>query len=332
MRVRRFVMVAPVVGLLVMAFAPPASAMPPSKAGWWNVAALGGAALPMPTTAAGDLHVGQSPGGPTAYAAVSYDLAGLPVSSATLELKVTSGKTVGTPALQACLTKDDSWKAAEDGAITDAPAYDCSKNAVFGVVSATGDTVTFLLDAAQQLSGHYSLAIVPSASSTAFQVDLTKPGPESLTVVEDTAAQSPTTSTYVPPATTPDAAGTSGTAPLGAGTAPLAPSAPLAAAPAPAVAAPIPAPQAAAAPNALPAAASLPVKPLSNRDRYEAGTLLALIAGGLVWALQQPRTTPRLIGGMSRTSGVVPEPVPDGPARGIGRFTFVRATPARRLV
>jgi hypothetical protein len=94
----------------------------------------------------------------------------------------------------------------------------------------------------------------------------------------------------------------------------------------------MPAPQTAAVPNTLPAAASLPLKPPSNRVRYEAGTLLALLAGGLVWALQQPRTTPRLIGGMSRTSGVVPEPVPEGPARGIGRFTVVRATPARRLV
>lgn len=336
MRIRHGAAVLSLAALLTAAFAPAAaSAMPPAKAGWWNVATFGGAALPMPTTAAGDLHVGQSPTGPTAYAAVAYDLAGQSVSSAVLELKITANSAVGTPSLRACRTKDTAWKAEENGPITDAPAYDCSKSAVAGLVSATGDTVTFLLDAAQQVGGTYSLAIVPTDGATAFQVDLTKPGPESLTPSDVSAPQgttttSGTTSTYVPPA----GSGVSAAAPLTGGAASLAPTAPLAVAQAPAVAAPtVPAPQAAAPPYVAPAVTAASTQPISNRDRYEAGTLLALLAGALVWAYQQKAPQPRLIGGMARSAGAVPEPVPVDPTpRGIGRFASVRMAPARRLV
>jgi hypothetical protein len=329
MKLRRAGVVITAAGLLTVAFAPPAAqALPPTKAGWWNAASAGGAALPLPTTTAGDLHVGQAPTGPSAYAAVAYELLGQTVTSASLELKLKNA--VGTPALSACPTKDNAWKAAEDGAIADAPVYDCSKGGISGVLSATGDTVTFLLSDSQQLAGAYSLAIVPTDGSVPFQVDLEKPGPASLTPTGLGAAQAAAPA-YQPPVAPPPGTGTTATAPIAA-VAPVAPTAPLAAAQAPVVAAPAqPAPRPAAAPY-TPAASALPVKPLSNRDRYEAGTLLALIAGGLVWAFQQPASTPRLIGGLTRTSGGQPEPAPVGSPRGVGRFAVVRAAPARRLV
>src|SRR3954470_5727797 len=138
MKVRRLAVVGAAVGLATLVVSTAAAlAQPPAKAGWWNAASAGGAAAPLPTTAAGDLHVGQGPAGPTAIAAVSYDVFGV-VSNAVLELKLTSGTAVGTPALHACVTKDNAWKAQEDGPMSDAPAYDCASNAVPGLPSADG--------------------------------------------------------------------------------------------------------------------------------------------------------------------------------------------------
>jgi hypothetical protein len=315
-----------------------ATAAAPVKAGWWNVATFGGAALPLPTTAAGDLHVGQGLSGPTAYAAVAYFAKGA-VTAATLELKVTAGRTAGTPALQACPTKDDRWKPAQDGPVTDAPAYNCSRAAVIGVVAADGATVTFLLSEAQLSGATYSLAIVPVAGSAPFQLDLTKPGLQSLTTAT---YGSPTVTGSAPAA--PAVSWPSGSAAVPApavltGRVTTAPPAFAVAAAPQLAAATAPTPQTAAQappdPSAAPAAAALPPLPLSNRDRYEAGTLLALIAGALVWAFQQPATAPRLIGGMARTAS--PGAVPSGataasPPRGIGRFAVVRTAPARRLL
>lgn len=334
MRARRAVVVLGVAGLVSVALSPGAAlALPPTKAGWWNAASAGGAALPLPTTSAGDLHVGQGPNGPSAYAAVAYDLLGQSSTSASLVLKLKNA--LGTPALSACATKNNAWKAAENGAIADAPAYDCAKAGVSGVLSAAGDSVTFLLSDTQQLAGSYSLAIVPTDGSVAFQVDIEKPGPASLTPTGLAPANDAPPPYQPPPAAPAPPAGVSGTAPLSAGTAPLAPAAPLAVAQAPVVAAPtLPAPQAAPAPQAVvPAAASAPIAPVSNRDRYEAGSLLALIAGALVWAFQQPGSTPRLIGGLARANGAPVQPVPVDPTpRGIGRFATARIAPARRLV
>jgi hypothetical protein len=71
--------------------------------------------------------------------------------------------------------------------------------------------------------------------------------------------------------------------------------------------------------------------PVSNRERYVAGTLLALLSGLLVWAFQQPAPTPRLIGGMARKAPPALVPVDVRP-RGIGRFATLRTAPARPLL
>ncbi|MDX6197116.1 MAG: hypothetical protein QOJ79_267 [Actinomycetota bacterium] len=309
--------------LLLMSAAGSAWADAPSKSGWWNALSGGGAALPVPTTGADDLHVSQGPNGPAAYAALGYDVFGQTVTAATLELKVVANSAVGTLDLMACPTKDSSWKAGGDQPMDAAPQYDCAK----GVVGASdGTTVTFFLGAPAIGSTGYSLAIAPSSDAVPFSVDFAKPDASSLTlqVSEPEVAPAPAVEPAAPAAA---GTGVAATAPLGPVTAPVAPVAPQQA---PAVAPAVPAPQAAAAPVPFtPAAKTTP--PVSKRDRYAAGTMLALLSGLLVWAFQQPAPTPRLIGGMARKSA--PEVVPvDVRPRGIGRFSTLRTSPARPLL
>jgi hypothetical protein len=311
--------------VLLLSTAGTAWADAPSKTGWWNAMSAGGAALPVPTTGADDLHVSQGPNGPAAYAALAYDIFGQTVSAATLELKVVANSAVGTIALSACPTKDASWKAGGDQAMDAAPPYDCAKGVV-GAASADASTVTFFLDPPPLGSTGYSIAIVPTSGALPFSVDFAKPDAASLTlqVAAPEVAPAPPVEAAAPP---PPATGVTGTAPLGPVTAPVAPVVPQQA---PAVAPAVPAPQAAAAPVPFtPAARS--TEPVSNRDRYAAGTMLALLAGLLVWAYQQPVPTPRLIGGMARKSAPAVVPVDVRP-RGIGRFSSLRTAPARPLL
>jgi hypothetical protein len=316
---RRTVIVALAMLLLGAVLVPdPASALAPAKAGWWNAASAGGISAPQPTTAAGDLHIGQGPTGPTAVAAVDYELSG-ERPSAVLELKVRSGSTFGTAALVACPTKDRGWKAVDNGPMSAAPAYDCSRFSVPGFVSANGDTATFLLDDSQRLSGGYSLAIVPVAASASFQVDLVKPGPESLTLTRPT----PSPSTVVRP----PAGGTG--LPVG----PPALSAAPPSSPRPVVAAPqVALPSASTPASVEEAAPATAPKPVRN-DRFLAGSLLAVFAGALTMLLQQRSPPLRLLGGVARTSRSAPAPADDdGPPRGIGRYVSVRTGPARKLI
>ena len=304
-----------------------AAADAPAKTGWWNAASAGAVALPQPTTAADDLHISQGPGAPAAIAAVSYDLFAGAVTGALLSLTVVPDSAVGTVDVVACPTKDASWKAGGNQGWDSAPAYDCEKGAR-GLASADGTKLVFNLSAAQLLpTGGYSLAIVPAEGALPFSVDVARPDATSLT--PELAAEQP--EAPAPAAPPPPPAGTSGSAPMSTGTAPPPPALD---APAPAVlpqAAPAPV---AAAPPVPPVVQTLPARaavPISNRDRYAAGTLLALLAGALVWAFQQPSTTPRLIGGLARKTGQVPVPIDRRP-RGIGRFATLRTAPARRLV
>ena len=310
----------------------------PAKTGWWNAASANGVSLPMPTTSADDLHVGQGANGPTAYAAVGYPLVGQGVSSATLQLKVAANSAVGTIDVIACPTKDATWKAGGNQPYDARPAYSCAKG-IQGVVAADGTSVTFLLDAAQLAPGAgYSLAVVPTSDAKPFDVDFVKPDATSLTPQVDAgytppraaAPAQPNANPANPAAPAPPAAAVSGTVPLPAAVAPVAPTVPLQA---PAVAAPVapaPAPAVAPAPVA-PADAARPLAPVSNRDRYAAGTGLALLAGFLVWAFQQSSPEPRLLGGMARKAGPLAVQVSARP-RGIGRFSTLRTAPARPLL
>jgi hypothetical protein len=319
---------------LLSALSGVAAADAPTRSGWWNAASANGVALPQPTTGGDDLHVGQGPNGPTAYAAVAYDLTGQAVSGGRLELKVVPNTAVGTIEVQACPTKTATWKAGSDQPYDTRPEYDCGRPAP-GALAPDGTSVTFLLDAPAEALGGYSLAIVPVEGAAPFLVDFAKPDATSLTPevaleqpAEQPAAEDPGAG-FVPPA-----AGTPGTPPLSPTVTVDAP--PLAVAgPVPELAVPVaPAPVSAEAPVTaapVPVAAARPVAPVSNRERYVAGSLLALLAGGFVYALQQPTAQPRLLGGMARKGAPPVLPVSERP-RGIGRFATLRTAPARRLV
>ncbi|GAC1608480.1 MAG: hypothetical protein NVS3B26_05530 [Mycobacteriales bacterium] len=323
--------------LLLIGAAGTAQADAPTKTGWWNAASANGVSRPMPTTSADDLHVGQGANGPTAYAAVAYPLLGQGVSGATLQLKVAASSAVGTLDVMACPTKNLAWKAGGNQPYDARPTYDCAKG-IAGVPAADGSSVAFLLDAAQQVLGGYSLAIVPAADAKPFDVDFVKPDATSLTPQVDSGYTAPNSNAATPPykpppppaAVKPPPAGVSGSAPLSAAVTPVAPAVPLQA---PAVAAPVgPAPApAVAAPPTAPVAVSRPALPISKRDRYAAGTGLALLVGFLVWAYQQSTPEPRLLGGMARKAGPAALAVSAAP-RGIGRFSTSRTAPARPLL
>lgn len=152
----------------------------PLRTGWWSTLSADGTALPAPTTAAGDLHVGADPNGPTAFAAVAYAPLAPAADSAVLTLKIVTQNTVGTPALRVCPVTTASWPAGGDQPYTAAPTYSCT-HAVSGVLGAGGATETFLLDAAEQdRDGGYDLAVVGTDGATPFSLDLSAPGTGSL--------------------------------------------------------------------------------------------------------------------------------------------------------
>jgi len=193
---RRFVSALMLTGAGALVFATwptAANADPAVQVGWWNTASGGGQSAPDPTAPAGGMHIAVAPGEILAYGAVLYNLA--PDATATLELKLSAQ---GTPVLQACPTKDVSWKPGDDQSADTAPAYDCSLHSYTGSISSDGATATFLVDgSADAAPGKLSLAILPYMthdapggvgtelpvdSTTPFSVDVTKPDVSSLTV------------------------------------------------------------------------------------------------------------------------------------------------------
>src|SRR4051812_21136560 len=125
----------------------PANADAPVQTGWWNTVSGGGSAAPSPTTPPGGLRVATAPGQTLAYSAVAY---ALPAdATATLELKV-AGSPQGTPVIEACPTKDASWKAGDNQSSDGAPAYDCTLRSYVGSLSADNTTLTFLVDSSAE--------------------------------------------------------------------------------------------------------------------------------------------------------------------------------------
>ncbi len=334
MRVRRLSAACAVVAVTCLP-AGAALADAPVKTGWWNAASANGMSFPAPGTGADDLHVGQGPAGPSAYAAVAYDLTGQSVTGATLTLKVVADSAVGTTDVLACPTADAAWKAGGNQPISAAPRYDCARG-LPGIRASDGTSVSFLLGLSQQLAGGgYALAIVPAADALPFSVDFAKPDAASLTPdpagEEPVAPADPDVVTPPPPADPGTGTGTTGSVgllPETTGDSGFV-AAPPAMLPDPApLAAPTPAPS---APSYAPSAAAAPLAPVSNRERYQAGTLLALLSGAMVWAWQQPTRERRKIGGLARTEA--PEAVlADAQPRGIGRFAVARTAPARPLL
>ena len=336
-----------------------ASADAPVRTGWWNTMSGGGQSAPS-TTPDGALHVAVTPGQILAYSAVLYSLE--QDATATLELKL-SGQ--GTPVLEACPTKDLSWKEGGNQPTDAAPAYDCSLHSYHASISADGATATFLLDGgAETIPGQLSLAILPymthdapggvgtelpTDSTQPFSVDIAKPDVSSLTVTSTPTLMSPPSGTGAGTTTggTSTSTGTStaggavptpqlpdsGTPPVGAtGTTPDAGTAPQVA------------PPTGTAPSALtPTAAGG-----SAQNTTAHNVALALLVLLATFVLGSGTTTmqraPRLLGGAgkhaARTAGTAAAAAAAAPAvpvallgvRGLGRFAKARTEAPRPLV
>lgn len=341
------------------------------KAGWWSATSGGGAALPQPSTADGDLRVARgaqasaaAPASqPAAFAALLYRHDG---TRATLQLKFRDQRVVGTPDIAACPTKDTGWTPGGNQPAAAAPQVDCGASTSFGTLAADGTSVSFTLDSRFQVEpGVWSVALVPTpgdvnpgpppSAPLPFSADLVAPEPGAFTAesdgdplpASDPVADSGTGTGPAVPAATGDGSATAtlpggfsaGSVPAPADTSGLSlPSVAGAAgptsgaAPAPAVAAPT----ATSRRPVRPAAASAPTV---GTNLLVLAALVALAA----WLGREsslPRTSPRLLGGRARLAGATaagPADAPAGPPspedrpRGLGQFARVRDAAPRRL-
>lgn len=288
-RLLRLAFAAGIGGVSIAGFSGPASAEAPTVQGWWASTNPGG--LPVeppapPDVAADGLLVQAGPSGPSAYAALVYDL-DTGATAGALTLRV-GGSAPPSPSakLVLCALKDASFSAAQGGPMSDAPAYDCKRTA-----SAALDGSSFTFQVAGLVSdGELAVAVLPGDATT--RVALAGPGASSLTVTGGSSG----VVTTVPaddPAPAADAGGTA-TGPDLSGMQAVAPP------PVPAEGAPIPAaevagdaaqPAPAVAEQAAPAAALAGATPVASTQstggvRRVLAVLLvaALTSAGVAWA------------------------------------------------
>ena len=343
------------------AFLSPASADAPTKVGWWNFASGGGQAAPAPDTNAGGLRVAVSTSQWLAIGAVEYSLPS--DGSATLELAVThitSGS--GAPGLndiQACPTKDDSWKAGDNQDAAGAPAWDCSVHHFVGQLSSDQSTMTFQVDGSADVSpGVLSLAIVPEHTTSLpvvntdpgtdtdltppFAIDFDKPGSNSF-VSDDTSSSSSSSSdssggsSSAPPPTDTGSTGTTTTPSF-----PAPPSSGDVSVPASTTTdtgtTPVVAPQQTNTGATTPAAATAPAKTDNSRHDLLL-VLLVLLLFAILYTQNMQQRAPRRVaattspGQPAADAATLPVPYPVGaPVRGLGRFSKPRAGAARPLI
>ena len=151
-----------VVGLLAGASASPASAVAPTKVGWWNLAPAGSTAVGADAPAGG-IRVAVASQRTTAFGAVAFPL--VSGASATLTLTIaqsTSSSSQPVTEIAACPTKDDSWKTGDAQDASTAPAYDCDAKEYDGQLTQAGDGYSFILSGLTPgPDGLVSVAIVP---------------------------------------------------------------------------------------------------------------------------------------------------------------------------
>jgi len=283
------VAVAAGVGVVSLAgFSGPATAQAPRLQGWWESTNPGG--LPVAPPAAPDvpsdgLLVQAGPSGPSAYAALVYDLpADATAQSLTLQLAPGTLPSAA-PTLTLCGLRQPSFAAQQGGPMSDAPAYDCGHTA-----SAILDGSSFTFRVGSLVSdGALAVAVLPGDAST--RAALAQPTDSSLTVSSGSSALV----TTVPPLDSGSAASAGGD---GAATQAAPPALPgLTSVPAPASvdAAAVPAAQVAPAADAAtqpavaaPAATSLAATPAAA-TRTAGGALrrvlLVLLAAALASAV-----------------------------------------------
>jgi hypothetical protein len=253
-------------------------------------------------------------------------------AAGTLILSKAPNSSTQGASLQVCPITSQ-WKAEENGAMADAPKYNCPAAPVAGQVSPDGNTVTFTLASSLMTQpGQFDLAVLPSGPAP-FVVKFAKPDQGSMSV---SAPPAPPTSTDTGASSTPGAATplTPATALAGPTRAPSTPAlsasiptdAPLAAAP----------PASPAAPAA--ASPSLGLRPAGHgsgwtKERQQqvmsVGLLMA-IAAALWWMGGAAQRAPRLLGSLG---GRKPEPQAAAAVRmgGVGRFARPRTAAPRPI-
>jgi hypothetical protein len=179
---------APVVIGLAVAVAVGATAWPsqragaesPVKYGWWSATNTGGLTTPPPPQVPKDgLYIANGLSGPTAIAAVTYDVpAGSSLHPLVLQV---SGPPLATKPPIACVIDPAGagYQPAQDGAWAKKPSYDCKQGSVTGQKNAAG--TAFAFDVAGLVrSGAVSVVLLGGAN--ADQIVFNRPGPESLVV------------------------------------------------------------------------------------------------------------------------------------------------------
>src|SRR4051794_2367709 len=178
-RVVRLALAGCVVAVSVAAFSGPAGAQAPRLRGGWESTTPGGlpaAPPPPPDVPADGLLVQAGPSGPSAYAALTYDLeTGATADALTLQL-APGALPSAPPTLALCVLKSPSFSAEQGGPMGDAPAYDCKRTA-----TATLDGSSFTFKVAPLVTdGLLAVAVLPGDPST--RAVLAQPSESSLTV------------------------------------------------------------------------------------------------------------------------------------------------------
>jgi len=158
-----------------------ASADPPAKYGWWAATNAGAPVSPPPPPDVPDkgMYVENGFAGPTAISALSFSVpTGATVGNLSL---VATGNPVMTSAPTACVTtaEGSSFQSAQNGAWSDAPAYDCGAGKADGSIGADGKTVTF---AVAPLVRNGTLDVVILATGQADRIPFEPPGDSALAV------------------------------------------------------------------------------------------------------------------------------------------------------
>ena len=160
----------------------PVAAVAPNATGWWFKLQPAGVGVPVapPNVPPGGLFVADDPTGPTAVAALRFEVdEGAP---ATLALKAAQESTTMAATIDAC-PASTPWSppaGGSPGPIGDAPKAD-NCQPVRGQPSADGSSIGWSLPASFQTTpGTIDVVLLPSAGAAPFAVAFDKPGDDSL--------------------------------------------------------------------------------------------------------------------------------------------------------
>jgi hypothetical protein len=127
------------------------------EVGWWT-------RLPTQSAPDGGFAVGVAPDGPTSVAAIRLELGDTGVSSASVDVTEAGGTLQALAGLRVCAATSP-WTAAAGGPLTDAPAADCSNQAVRLTPGAGGAWQADISPFTAGRTGIISLVVMPEPDS-----------------------------------------------------------------------------------------------------------------------------------------------------------------------